>query len=159
MAVKSWFKVSTSQCVRWLSLSVLLFWILSAPELHAFEGEFDIIVGNNTDGPIRLLLPNTRRHTSDLKKGEFGRLRFPSSDGREQGLLEVQVANCSYRYSMNSSFVTDYPWKMRGAIVFQLENDFFLYAVPPDTTATLSKDALSPLQTPRFPLRPVDKSC
>ena len=159
MAVTRCFRVSTSRYVRWFSLSVLLFWILNAPQLYAFEGQFDISVGNNTDGQIRLLLPNTHIHTSDLKKGEFGRLRFPDPKGLEQGLVEVKVGNCSYRYDMHFPIVADYPWKTRGAIIFQIENDLFLYAVPPDTTTTLSRDVLIPLQTRRFPLPPVDKSC
>jgi hypothetical protein len=121
------------------------------------ETGLDVVVFNDLREPVSV---SVGAHTVTADPGQSGRLGYPDPKGVELGRLTIVAGGCTMTYEV-PAVLDDYPWraKVKGVVPFQLEADWKLYAIPPDSATALPLSDAARLQKGSFPLSPSKRAC
>jgi hypothetical protein len=139
--------------MRYGSFASLLFGLA----LTSCETEFDIAVINNLDEQVSVAIGD---HTEDAPAGKLLKYHYPSVDGIEKGEMRITTSQCTLTYNLPHD-LDDYPWRteLNGVLPVQLERDFKLYEIPPNSMGVVPLSNVTSLQRGGFPVSPSKREC
>ncbi|HEY2009530.1 MAG TPA: hypothetical protein VGH23_11105 [Rhizomicrobium sp.] len=128
--------------------------LLAASILTGCQHVMEIVLFNNTGVPITI---NAELEDA-IVPGQSGEFYYPRYT--MNWTLLISAGACDYLYQAPRS-LDHWPWPIdyKTEPTVQLERDFSIWAVPPDTSGVTDVSALKAQQTNGFPLHPVSRTC
>ncbi|OOG37303.1 hypothetical protein B0B52_18350 [Polaromonas sp. A23] len=93
-----------------------------------------------------------------VESGQFAQFDYPGD--AQMWMIRLSVGKCEYVYQVPKT-LEHYPWSSdkKGPLKAQIERNFDIFLLPPQTTAMGVVAKFGNLQQDGFPLHPVSKIC
>jgi hypothetical protein len=123
--------------------------------LSACSKFLDVRLFNNTGEPMTL---RSGSGSVAIDRQGSGQLRYPGPN--EGWKAQVVTARCEYEYVVPQRFDHyPWPWDSSKPLKVQVEKDFSIHLLSPDTESVVSVAGLSTFQQDGFPLKPSASKC
>lgn len=134
--------------LRWIALLAVM------AALHGCSLKLQIALFNNVGELLTVRLNNKNMA---VESGRFAQFDYPGD--AQMWMIRLGVAKCEYVYQLPKT-LDHYP-RSSGSqgLKAQIEKDFAIFLLPPQTTTVGSVANFGNLQQDGFPLHPVSKTC
>ena len=136
------------------SVTVIASFLLAASILTGCEHVMDVVLFNDAGVPITV----NAGWGGVIVPGRSTEFHYPSPN--TNWTILISAGACDYLYQAPQS-LEHWPWTLdyKTDPAVQLERDFSIWAVPPDTAGVTDVSALAAQQKDGFPLRPLSRTC